>query len=88
MDLNMRAASMAMLIIRHLLRPFLATPLAHSYRETVTSFRVRPLVFEPVDGCSVCDRAIAGKGNVSTLTTRTVAVQSQNAPVDVQALVS
>jgi hypothetical protein len=70
MDLNMRAASMAMLIIRHLLQPFLATPLAHSYRETVTSFAVRPLRFQPRRDCPVCDPQLLGKGDASSFTTR------------------
>ena len=70
MDLNMRAASMAMLIIRHLLQPFLATPLAHAYRETVTSFHVRSLRFTPRAECAICGTTRLGTGCAHPLTTR------------------
>jgi molybdopterin/thiamine biosynthesis adenylyltransferase len=41
MDLNMRAASLAMLLLRHLLQPFMATPLPASIRESLTNFAIK-----------------------------------------------
>jgi molybdopterin-synthase adenylyltransferase len=54
MDVNMRAASTAMLIIRHLLQPFLATPLPHSIKETVTNLNSKALRFQSSPTCIVC----------------------------------
>lgn len=71
MDLNMRAASMAMLIVRHLLQPFLEAPLAHAYRETVTSFHVRQRRFESLPGCVVCQPGCLASGGQLPLTART-----------------
>jgi hypothetical protein len=55
MDLNMRAASLAGLFIRHLYQPFLKRPLPHSVRETVTNFNPKEQWFQPREGCVVCN---------------------------------
>ena len=55
MDLNMRAASLAGLFVRHLYQPFLKTPLPHSVRETVTNFNPKEQWFQPTEGCVVCN---------------------------------
>lgn len=54
MDLNMRAASAAMLLLRHLVQPFMATPLPTSIRESLTNFVIKPR-FETSDPeCLIC----------------------------------
>jgi hypothetical protein len=50
----MQAASAAMLLIRHLLRPFLATPLPHTIKEAVTNLSIRGLRFTSFSDCIVC----------------------------------
>ena len=69
MDLNMRAASQAMLLVRHLLQPFLATPLAHPCRETVTSFHVRALRYQSHPDCTVCGSSRLGFADALALST-------------------
>lgn len=54
MDLNMRAASYAMLLLRHLLQPFLATPLPTSIRESLTNFAMKPRFEIPQADCLIC----------------------------------
>ncbi len=54
MELNMRAAAQAGLLLRHLLQPFLATPLPHSIRESLTNFSTRGVNFAVDPGCLVC----------------------------------
>ena len=72
MDLNMRAASLAGLFVRHLYQPFLGMPLPHSVRETVTNFSTRQQRFSARDGCVVCNcRARLGCGDAYRLSTRT-----------------
>ena len=71
MELNMRATSMAGLLLRHLVQPFLATPLAHSYRESVTTFTVKKVNYETQSDCPVCgNRLRVGTGNAFRLSTR------------------
>lgn len=71
MDLNMRAASMAMLWIRHLLQPFLAEPMPHSLRESVTNFTTKAIEFQQREGCPVCGvPERLGSGGVFRLTTK------------------
>jgi hypothetical protein len=55
MDLNMRAASLAGLFVRHLYQPFLEIPLPHTVRETVTNFSPKRQRFAPGEGCIVCN---------------------------------
>lgn len=54
MDLNMRAASAAMLLVRHLIQPFLRAPLPHTLKEAVTNFSNRQLHFPSNDDCLIC----------------------------------
>jgi hypothetical protein len=71
MDLNMRAASLGMLVIRHLLQPFLATPLPHSIKETVTCFRTKALHYARRPHCVICGEAgRTGTAGRFALTTR------------------
>jgi hypothetical protein len=71
MDLNMRAAALAGLFIRHLYQPFLASPLPHSVRETVTNFTSKQQRLESAEGCVVCNYPERlGAGAACQLTTR------------------
>ena len=70
MDLNMRAASAAMLWIRHLLQPFLATPLPHALKETVTNFSVKQLNYTRRSDCEICGDNLVGNGGRFGLTVR------------------
>jgi hypothetical protein len=54
MELNMRAASQAVLLLRHLFQPFLATPLPHSIRESLTNFSVLGVSHSINATCIVC----------------------------------
>jgi len=54
MELNMRAVAQAGLLLRHLLQPFLATPLPHSIRESLTNFSVRGVMHSAKAGCLLC----------------------------------
>ena len=71
MDLNMRASSSAMLLIRHLLQPYLATPLAHTIKEAVTNFSTRLVKHASEPACPLCGPAAPVRlGNAAVLTTR------------------
>jgi hypothetical protein len=71
-DLNMRAASMAMLVIRHFLQPYLLTPLPHTIKEAVTNFSMRALQHASCRDCAICGTAERiGIGNGERLTTQT-----------------
>ena len=71
MDVNMRAASAAMLIIRHLFQPFLDTPLPHTLRESITNFASKRLRFESSPDCTICGLPLRiGSGDGFALTTR------------------
>jgi molybdopterin/thiamine biosynthesis adenylyltransferase len=71
MDLNMRAASMAMLWIRHLLQPFLKAPLPHALKETVTNFATKEVYYTRNPECRVCGEPLrAASGGRFRLTTR------------------
>ena len=75
MELNMRAASLAMLVVRHLLQPFLDTPLPTSIRESVTNYKIRTRHDEGRPECSVCGSAGRwGLGDSGWLTIRSAAV--------------
>jgi hypothetical protein len=72
MDLNMRAASMAMLVLRHFLQPYLLTPLPHTIKEAVTNYSMRALHHTSCRNCALCGTAERiGIGNGARLTTRT-----------------
>ena len=75
MELNMRAASLAMLVVRHLLQPFLDTPLPSSIRESVTNYKIRTRHDEGRPECPVCGSAGRwGLGDSGWLTIRSAAV--------------
>lgn len=70
MDLNMRAASSAALVLRHLLQPFLDTPLPTHIKEALTNFSIRPVTIHQKSGCSVCGSdGRVGVGDARRLTT-------------------
>ena len=54
MDLNMRAASTAMMVLRHLLQPFLDVPLPTHIKEAVTNFNIRKVVVHTNPQCTIC----------------------------------
>lgn len=70
MDLNMRAASAAMLWIRHLLQPFLAGPLPDALKETVTNFSIKQLIYTRGSDCKICRANTWGSGGRFGLTVR------------------
>lgn len=58
MDLNMRAASLGAMLLRHLLQPFLNVPLPLSYLEELVMFS-RRLITEPRafnEACDICQQ--------------------------------
>lgn len=72
MDLNMRAASYAMLITRHLLQPFLDTPLPTHIKETLTNFSIKAIRIEQMSDCLICsNKARLGIGDAGWLTSMT-----------------
>lgn len=72
MDVNMRAASMAMLVIRHFLQRYLLTPLPLTIKEAVTSFSMRTRQHSSCGNCTICGTIERiGIGNGARLTTRT-----------------
>jgi hypothetical protein len=76
MDLNMKAASTAMLWIRHLLQPFLTTPLPHAVKETVTNFTAKLVNYARNPDCRVCGEPLRfGSGKRFRLTTRGGGIQ-------------
>jgi len=71
MDLNMRAASYGMLVLRHLLQPFLDAPLPTHIKESLTNYSVRALRRDSKPDCPVCSDSIRlGVGDARRLTTR------------------
>jgi hypothetical protein len=56
MDLNMRAASMGMLILRHLLQPFLLDPLPATLAENLVTYNMKPLATARAKNelCDIC----------------------------------
>jgi hypothetical protein len=70
MDLNMRAASYGMLVLRHLLQPFLDMPLPTHIKETLTNFSVKRIYREEIVTCSICGAdGRVGIGDARRLTT-------------------
>jgi len=73
MDLNMKAAAWAMLLLRHLLQPFLDSPLPHSIRESITNFSTRTRFYTPSPACPICgDTSRGGAGDSYPLTVRRI----------------
>lgn len=54
MDLNMRSASYGMLVLRHLLQPFLDTPLPTHIKEGLTNYNIKRIQRTADEGCHVC----------------------------------
>lgn len=54
MDLNMRAASYGVLVLRHLLQPFLEEPLPTHFKEALTTFSSRKLEVIGSKDCPIC----------------------------------
>jgi hypothetical protein len=54
MDLNMRASSYAVMLLRHLLQPFMDSPLPTHVKESLTNFSVRRVNKSPLESCNVC----------------------------------
>lgn len=71
MELNMRAASFGVLVLRHLLQPFLDTPLPTHIKESLTNYSIKALHRQSQPDCPVCgviERI--GCGDARQLTTR------------------
>lgn len=76
MDLNMRAASTAMLLLRHLLQPFMATPLPTSIRESLITSSVKRRFESPQPDCLICGmRERLGSGPRYSLSVKTHPVE-------------
>jgi hypothetical protein len=56
MDLNMRAASAGMMVLRHLLQPFLRTPLPVTLAENLVTFNMKPVAEARSrnESCDIC----------------------------------
>jgi len=56
MDLNMRAASMGMMILRHLLQPFLLDPLPATLAENLVTYNMKPIAIARAknEACDMC----------------------------------
>jgi hypothetical protein len=54
MDLNMRAASYSMLVLRHLLQPFLDTPLPTHIKEGLTNYSIKRIRMVAREDCHIC----------------------------------
>jgi hypothetical protein len=71
MDLNMRAASYGVLVLRHLLQPFLDAPLPTHIKESLTNYSVKAVRRERNPECPVCGvEWRTGCGDARSLTTR------------------
>jgi hypothetical protein len=71
MDLNMRPSSYALLLLRHLLQPFLATPIPTSIRESLTNFTIKARFEQSSEDCLICAfRERLGSGARFSLSTR------------------
>ena len=71
MDLNMRAASYGVLVLRHLLQPFLDTPMPTHIKESLTNYSIKALHCESQSDCPVCGLIERiGCGDARRLTTR------------------
>jgi molybdopterin/thiamine biosynthesis adenylyltransferase len=71
MDLNMRAASYGMLVLRHLLQPFLDTPTPTHIKEGLTNYSVKRIRVAAREDCHICGpRGRCGFGDTLRLATR------------------
>lgn len=70
MDLNMRASSLAALVLRHLLQPFMETPLPVHIKESVANFSIRKVSKKTTRECHICGGdGRAGLGDSRRMTT-------------------
>jgi hypothetical protein len=68
MDLNMRAASMGMMLLRHLLQPFLLDPLPVALAENLVTYNMKPVTSARAknESCDICRaNPLAGFGDCS-----------------------
>jgi hypothetical protein len=71
MDLNMRAASYAALVLRHLLQSFLDTPLPTHIKEGLTNYSIKRIQLAAREDCHICGpHGRAAFGDTVRLTTR------------------
>lgn len=69
MELNMRAASYGGLLLRHLLQPFLDSPLPTHIKESLTNFSARAVQHQQRADCVICgDSTRTGNGDSTQLT--------------------
>lgn len=70
MDLNMRAASYSTLMLRHLLQPFLDTPVPTHIKEGLTNYSIKRVRFDRRPDCPLCGpEGRVGFGDAIRLTT-------------------
>jgi hypothetical protein len=71
MDLNMRAASYAVLVLRHLMQPFLDSPLPTHIKEALTNFSIKAVRHDIQADCLICGASgRSGRGDSIRLTTK------------------
>lgn len=71
MDLNMRAASYGMLVLRHLLQPFMDIPIPTHIKESLTNFTTKRIVKDGLENCGICgDNGRDADGDSRRLTTK------------------
>jgi hypothetical protein len=71
MDLNMRAASYGMLVLRRLLQPFLDTPLPTHIKEGLTNYSIKRIQLAAREDCHICGQRGRGAfGDAVRLTAR------------------
>jgi hypothetical protein len=81
MDVNMRAASYAMLVVRHVLQPFLDRPIPTHIKEALTNYSIRRLSYDRAADCAVCGADWRlGAGDAVRLTTVSDAATSSGRP--------
>jgi hypothetical protein len=81
MDVNMRASSYAMLVVRHLLQPFLDRPVPTHIMESLTNFSIRRVRRDRVPDCAVCGAGWRlGAGDSVRLSTVGVVAPDHNEP--------
>lgn len=72
MDLNMLSVGYGMLVLRHLLQPFLDTPIPTHIKGAVTNYSIRKVIVPARPDCPVCSvNARMALGDGRALTTRT-----------------
>jgi molybdopterin/thiamine biosynthesis adenylyltransferase len=81
MDLNMRASSLATLLLRHLLQPFMVTPLPTSIRESLTNLTIKSRFEQAHSDCLICgSQGRLGSGSRFRLSTREDKLNGHSTP--------